>query len=109
GKILGISRLSGAGKTTLMRYINRLEEPTQRKIYIPGAKITVYDKENLRNLRKNIGMIFQHFNLFSQKTVYKNIAFPLELEDLSKSEIDKRVNTLLDYVGLKDKKDVYPS
>jgi len=109
GEIFGIIGLSGAGKSTLIRCINRLEEPTQGKIYIQGEDITVYDKENLRNLRKNIGMIFQHFNLFSQKTVYKNIAFPLELEGLSKDEIEKRVDTLLEYVGLEDKKYAYPS
>ena len=71
GEIFGIIGLSGAGKSTLIRCINRLEEPTQGKIYIQGEDITVYDKENLRNLRKNIGMIFQHFNLFSQKLYTK--------------------------------------
>lgn len=109
GEIFGIIGLSGAGKSTLIRCINRLEEPTEGRIVIDGEDITQLDKKSLRNVRKKIGMIFQHFNLFSQKTVYKNIAFPLELEGLSKSEIEKRVNTLLDYVGLKDKKDAYPS
>lgn len=109
GEIFGIIGLSGAGKSTLIRCINRLEEPTEGRIVIDGNDITHLDKRALRDIRKRIGMIFQHFNLFSQKTVYKNIAFPLELEGLSKSEIEKRVNTLLDYVGLKDKKDAYPS
>lgn len=109
GEIFGIIGLSGAGKSTLIRCINRLEEPTEGRIVIDGEDITHLDKRALRDIRKRIGMIFQHFNLFSQKTVYKNIAFPLELEGLSKSEIEKRVNTLLDYVGLKDKKDAYPS
>jgi len=109
GEIFGIIGLSGAGKSTLIRCINRLEEPTEGRIIIDGNDITHLDKKALRDVRKRIGMIFQHFNLFSQKTVYKNIAFPLELEGLSKSEIEKRVNTLLDYVGLKDKKDAYPS
>lgn len=109
GEIFGIIGLSGAGKSTLIRCINRLEEPTEGRIIIDGEDITHLDKKALRDVRKRIGMIFQHFNLFAQKTVYKNIAFPLELEGLSKSEIDKRVNTLLDYVGLKDKKDAYPS
>ncbi|MCF6464650.1 methionine ABC transporter ATP-binding protein [Clostridium sp. Cult2] len=109
GEIFGIIGLSGAGKSTLIRCINRLEEPSEGKIYIEGVDITSLDKKNLRNMRKDIGMIFQHFNLLSQKTVYKNIAFPLELEGLSKNEIDSRVNTLLDYVELSDKKDAYPS
>lgn len=109
GEIFGIIGLSGAGKSTLIRCINRLEEPTEGRIVIDGEDITHLDKRALRDIRKRIGMIFQHFNLFSQKTVYKNIAFPLELEGLSKSEIEKRVNTLLDYVGLKDKKNAYPS
>jgi len=109
GEIFGIIGLSGAGKSTLIRCINRLEEPTEGTILIDGEDIIQMDKKALRNVRKKIGMIFQHFNLFSQKTVYKNIAFPLELEGLSKNEINEKVNTLLDYVGLKDKKDAYPS
>lgn len=109
GEIFGIIGLSGAGKSTLIRCLNRLEEPTEGKIYIEDQDIVSYDKNQLRNLRKSIGMIFQHFNLFAQKTVYKNIAFPLELESLPKDEIEKRVNTLLEYVDLKDKRDSYPS
>lgn len=109
GEIFGIIGLSGAGKSTLIRCLNRLEEPTEGKIYIQGEDITKYDKNKLRDLRKNIGMIFQHFNLFSQKTVYKNIAFPLELEGLHKKDIEKRVDTLLEYVDLEDKKYSYPS
>lgn len=109
GEIFGIIGLSGAGKSTLLRCINRLEDPTEGKVYIDGEDITNYDKKKLRDLRKNIGMIFQHFNLFSQKTVYKNIAFPLELEGFSKKEIDMKVDTLLEYVELKDKKYAYPS
>ena len=83
----GIIGLSGAGKSTLIRCINRLEEPTEGKIYIEGIDIISLDKKDLRKVRKNIGMIFQHFNLLSQKTVYKNIAFPLELEGLSKRKL----------------------
>lgn len=109
GEIFGIIGLSGAGKSTLIRCLNRLEEPTGGKIYIQGKDVTAYDKNQLRNLRKTMGMIFQHFNLFSQKTVYKNIAFPLELERLPKQEIEKRVDTLLEYVDLQDKKYSYPS
>ena len=109
GEIFGIIGLSGAGKSTLIRCLNRLEEPTEGKITIDGVDITNLDKSRLRRVRKDIGMIFQHFNLLSQKTVYENIAFPLELEGMSKSEIRSRVNTLLDYVELVDKKDSYPS
>lgn len=109
GEIFGIIGLSGAGKSTLIRCLNSLEEPTEGSIYIQGEDITKFDKNRLRDLRKDIGMIFQHFNLFSQKTVYKNIAFPLELEGLPRDQIEKRVDTLLEYVELKDKKYSYPS
>lgn len=109
GEIFGIIGLSGAGKSTLIRCLNRLEEPTGGKITIDGMNITSLDKRELRLIRKDIGMIFQHFNLLSQKTVYENIAFPLELEGLSRNEIKTKVNTLLDYVELTDKKDSYPS
>lgn len=109
GEIFGIIGLSGAGKSTLIRCINRLEEPTNGKIFIDGVDITSLDKENLRLTRKNIGMIFQHFNLLSQKTVFDNIAFPLQLEGQSKSQIEKRVDELLEYVELTDKKYNYPS
>ncbi|MBW4828966.1 MAG: methionine ABC transporter ATP-binding protein [Clostridiaceae bacterium] len=109
GEIFGIIGLSGAGKSTLIRCLNRLEEPTNGKIFIDEKEITNLDNTDLRKTRKDIGMIFQHFNLLSSKNVYQNIAFPLELEGLKKDEIDKRINTLLEYVDLKDKKFAYPS
>ena len=109
GEIFGIIGLSGAGKSTLLRCINRLEEPTEGKILIDNIDITRTNNEDLRKERKEIGMIFQHFNLLLQKTVYENIAFPLRLENMDKNEIDKRVNQLLEYVELRDKKDSYPS
>ncbi len=109
GEIFGIIGLSGAGKSTLIRCINRLEEPTQGNILIEGVDITKLDKESLRLMRKEIGMIFQHFNLLYQKNVYDNIAFSLQLEGWAKSEIDKRVNELLEYVELTDKKQAFPS
>ena len=109
GEIFGIIGLSGAGKSTLIRCINRLEEPTSGKIFIDNVDLTSLDKESLRLMRKEIGMIFQHFNLLSQKTVYDNIAFPLELNGENKDQIDKRVNLLLEYVELTDKKYSYPS
>lgn len=109
GEIFGIIGLSGAGKSTLIRCINRLEEPSGGKIIIDGIDITSLNKEDLRKSRKEIGMIFQHFNLLSQKTVYENIAFPLRLEGQSNAQIEKRVNELLTYVELSDKKYSYPS
>ncbi len=109
GEIFGIIGLSGAGKSTLIRCINRLEEPTDGKIFIDGVELTALNKESLRKERKDIGMIFQHFNLLSQKTVYENIAFPLQLEKMNKIDIEERVNELLKYVDLEDKKYSYPS
>lgn len=109
GEIFGIIGLSGAGKSTLIRCLNRLEEPTEGKIIIDGIDIMTLNKHQLRNSRKEIGMIFQHFNLLSQKTVFDNIAFPLELEKQDKHMIESRVNELLDFVELTDKKNSYPS
>lgn len=109
GEIYGIIGLSGAGKSTLVRCLNRLEEPTSGNIIIDNINITSLDKEGLRQERKEIGMIFQHFNLLAQKTVYENIAFPLHLEKWDKQDIKKRVDELLSYVELEDKKNSYPS
>lgn len=109
GEIYGIIGLSGAGKSTLIRCINRLEEPTSGEVIIDGVNLTSLDKEELRQERKNIGMIFQHFNLLNQKTVFENIAFPLRLTNRNKDEIEKRVDELLQYVDLVDKKYDYPS
>lgn len=109
GEIFGIIGLSGAGKSTLIRCINRLEEPSSGKIVIDGIDITGLDKEALRKQRKEIGMIFQHFNLLYQKTVYENIAFPLQLERQNREQIENRVNELLSYVELTDKKNSFPS
>lgn len=109
GEIFGIIGLSGAGKSTLIRCLNRLEEPSDGTIFIDNDEITNLDKKSLRKVRKEIGMIFQHFNLLSSKNVYENIAFPLKLDGLNKAEIDEKVNTLLKYVELEDKKYSYPS
>lgn len=109
GDIYGIIGLSGAGKSTLIRCLNRLEEPTSGNIEIDGVDILSLKKEELRLFRKNIGMIFQDFNLLKQKTVYENIALPLYLEKKDKKTIETKVNQLLDYVGLTDKKNSYPS
>lgn len=109
GEIYGIIGLSGAGKSTLVRCLNRLEEPTSGKIFIDGVDMVALNKKELLNQRKDIGMIFQHFNLFLQKTVYDNIAYPLEIQKWAKEKIQARVEELLDFIDLKDKRGVYPS
>lgn len=109
GEIYGIIGLSGAGKSTLVRCLNRLEEPTSGKIFIDGVDMVALSKKELLNQRKDIGMIFQHFNLFLQKTVYDNIAYPLEIQKWPKEKIKARVEELLDFIDLKDKRGVYPN
>ncbi len=109
GEIYGVIGLSGAGKSTLVRCINRLEEPSSGEILIDGKSIINLNEKELRAARKDIGMIFQYFNLFMQKTVAENIAFPLEISGVSKSDIDKRVDELLNFIDLREKKNSYPS
>lgn len=109
GEIYGIIGQSGAGKSTLIRCINMLEAPTSGQVIINGKDITKLSEKSLRNERKKIGMIFQHFNLLSNRTVYKNIAFPLELSDIPKNEQEKRINEMLELVGLSEHKNKYPS
>ncbi|MDT9756752.1 methionine ABC transporter ATP-binding protein [Heyndrickxia coagulans] len=108
GEIFGIVGYSGAGKSSLLRCINLLERPTSGKITVDGVDLTKLDNKRLRQARLKIGMIFQHFNLVSQKTVAENIAFALKASKTPKNKIEKRVDELLDMVGLADKKDVYP-
>lgn len=109
GDIFGIIGFSGAGKSSLIRLINRLEEPTSGKIIINNEDILSLSKDELLKRRKKIGMIFQHFNLLSSKTVEENIAFALEIANWSKRDISKRVAELLEIVGLEDKAKYYPS
>ncbi|GAB1534477.1 methionine ABC transporter ATP-binding protein [Geovibrio sp. ADMFC3] len=109
GSVYGIIGLSGAGKSTLVRCLNLLERPSEGQILINGQDLTVLSGEELRKARRRIGMIFQHFNLLSSRTVAENIAFPLEIDGMKKAEINKRVDELLPLVGLSDKKDSYPS
>ena len=109
GEIFGIIGLSGAGKSTLVRCINMLEKPTSGKVIVDGQEMTALGEEQLRKARQNIGMIFQHFNLLSSRTVYGNIAFPLEIQGMDKAAIQKKVAPLLDLVGLSDRADHYPS
>ena len=109
GEIFGIIGLSAAGQSTLIRCINMLERPTAGKVIVDGQDMTVMSEKELRKARKNIGMIFQHFNLLSSATVYDNIAFPLRLSHTPEAEIKKKVLPLLELVGLADKAHQYPS
>ena len=109
GEIYGIIGLSGAGKSTLVRCINMLERPTAGTVIVDGQDMMKLSESELREARKNIGMIFQHFNLLSSATVYENIAFPLTLANTPKDKIDKKVRPLLELVGLKDKAKQYPA
>lgn len=109
GEIFGIIGLSGAGKSTLVRCINMLERPTAGQVFVDGADLTAMNDAQLRKARQSIGMIFQHFNLLASRTVYDNIAFPLEIQGLSKSEIEKRVRPLLELVQLETRANYYPS
>ena len=109
GEIFGIIGASGAGKSTLIRCINMLERPTKGVVTVDGQDFTALSELQLREERKKIGMIFQHFNLLSSRTVYQNIAFPLELANCSKQKIDTEVMHLLELVGLSDKKNEYPA
>ena len=109
GDIYGIIGFSGAGKSTLIRTINALEVPTSGKVLVDGEDINALKQSKLRQKRKKIGMIFQQFNLLETKTVYENIALPLVLNHVPNDQIKKKVQEVLEYVELTDKKDVYPS
>lgn len=108
GKIFGVIGASGAGKSTLIRCVNLLEVPTSGEVLVDGQSLTKLSRTELGRARRNIGMIFQHFNLLSSRTVRGNIAFPLELEGKSKNEISARVEELAALVGLGDKLGEYP-
>ncbi len=109
GEIYGVIGLSGAGKSTLIRTLNRLEEVDSGQVVIDGEDMKTLSPKALRDRRKKIGMIFQHFHLLSSRTVSENIAFPLEIAGWKKDEIKSRVAELLDLVGLPEKADVYPN
>jgi len=108
GEIFGIIGLSGAGKSTLIRCINMLEEPTTGNILINGQDVTLMNNQELRQLRQKIGMIFQHFNLLSSRTVFDNVIFPLEIAGIPEKKARQKVGELLELVGLSDKARVYP-
>ncbi|WP_108669194.1 methionine ABC transporter ATP-binding protein [Peribacillus acanthi] len=109
GEIHGVIGYSGAGKSTLIRCVNLLEKPTQGSILINGEDVTSLSAAKLSETRKKIGMIFQGFNLLKTATVYDNIALPLKLIGVDKSEIHNRVVKYLEIVGLSDKEKAYPS
>lgn len=109
GEIFGIVGQSGAGKSTLVRCINMLEPPTSGEVLINGKDMMKLSKGQLREERKKIGMIFQHFNLLSNRTVAGNVAFPLELSGVPKAEQKKRIDDILDVVGLTEYKNKYPA
>ncbi len=109
GEIFGIIGHSGAGKSTLLRCVNLLEKPTSGTVTVGGVELTGLSERQLQTQRRRIGMIFQHFNLLSMSTVRDNIAFPLALAKLSKTELNKRVDELLKLVQLEEHADKYPA
>lgn len=109
GEILGIVGLSGAGKTSLLRTLNLLHKPDSGKIIFEQEDITKLNEKTVIPIRKKIGVVFQHFNLFRNKNVYNNIAFPLLLEKIDKEEIKKRVEKIADEIGLTERLNAYPS
>ncbi len=109
GEIFGIIGRSGAGKSSLLRTINRLEETTAGRVLVDGVPVGALDAAGLVALRRRIGMIFQHFNLLSAKTVRENVALPLVVAGRPRAEIRTRVDKALDLVGLGGKGDVYPA
>ena len=109
GDVFGIIGFSGAGKSTLVRCINLLERPTEGSVRIDGKELTRMPAKELRQARKKIGMIFQHFNLMPSRTIFGNVAYPLKGSGLRKDQIAEKVRKLLDLVGIADKENAYPS
>ncbi len=107
GDIFGVIGFSGAGKSTLIRTVNLLEEPTAGQVLVNGINLTSLSKKQLREEKKKIGMIFQHFNLLNSKTVFENVAMPLELAGTQKTIIESQVSEVLAFVGLEDKANRY--
>ena len=109
GEIYGIIGLSGAGKSTLVRCINLLEKPSSGQVIIDGEDITKIPRKHLLELRRSIGMIFQSFNLLEQRSVLRNVTFPLEVSGVSFDKAKERAKELLKVVGLEDRLNSYPS
>ena len=108
GEIFGIIGFSGAGKSTLVRCINLLERPTSGSVTVDGKEMTALSARELRQARKKIGMIFQHFNLMPSRTVFGNVAYPLRGSGLSREQTADKVHRLLELVGIGDKAEAYP-
>lgn len=109
GEIFGVVGQSGAGKSTLIRCVNLLENPTSGKVTVDGRELTALSSADLLSARHDMGMIFQHFNLLSSRTVFDNVGLPLELAGLSKADIKAKVEPLLELTGLSDKGQHYPA
>jgi D-methionine transport system ATP-binding protein len=109
GEIFGVIGRSGAGKSTLLRCINLLERPTAGRVILDGVDLTALPPARLREVRRQIGMIFQHFALLSSRTVHDNVALPLELAGRPRTEIEPAVATILEFVGLAAMRERYPS
>ena len=109
GDIYGIIGMSGAGKSTLVRCINLLERPTSGEVVVNGEHLDTMSPSQLRAARRDITMIFQHFNLLMQRTCLKNICFPMEISGVKKTDAEKKARELLELVGLPDKADAYPA
>ena len=109
GEVFGIIGKSGAGKSSLVRVINLLNRPTTGQVIVGGRDLTQLNDAQLREARREIGMVFQHFNLLSSRTVFDNAALPLELAGMDKAAIRERVNPLLELVGLAHLADRYPA
>ena len=109
GEIFGIIGMSGAGKSTLVRCLNYLEKPTEGEVIVEGEKLSELSEQALRDKRKSIAMIFQHFNLLMQKNVLDNVAFPLTIQGMSKKEARQKARAYLKEVGLEEKEKAYPS
>lgn len=109
GAILGVIGRSGAGKSTLIRLVNGLERPSAGRVVVDAVELSALPEAQMRQQRRSIGMIFQHFNLLARRTAFDNVALPLEIAGVGRSEIKARVTPLLDLVGLGDKANRYPA
>lgn len=109
GDAYGIIGLSGAGKSTLVRCLSTLEKPSFGEIYFEGVELVGLSTYDLRQMRKKLGLVFQNFNLFSSRTVWGNVAYPLEIAEISGEEKRRRITELLGLVGLTEQKDAYPA
>lgn len=108
GEVFGVIGFSGAGKSSLIRCVNLLERPTSGRVLVGGKDLAALSKKEVRDAKRKIGMVFQHFNLLNSKTVFDNVAIPLKLAKVPGKEIKQKVNELLEFVGLKDKASHYP-